>query len=125
MSRTEIDLGNIALALASGAAAALTLTGGVSSALVGVMVAVALLPPAAAIGIFLGAGEITLALKAGVLLAVNVSCVNLATLAVFISRGIKPRTWIERRSARQSILFSAAGWSVMLAVLVVAILMID
>jgi uncharacterized membrane protein len=125
MSRTEIDLGNIALALASGAAAALTLTGGVSSALVGVMVAVALLPPAAAIGIFLGAGEITLALKAGVLLAVNVSCVNLATLAVLIYRGIKPRTWIERRSARQSILFSAAGWSVMLAVLVVAILMID
>ncbi|MDA0704764.1 MAG: hypothetical protein O3A96_16235 [Proteobacteria bacterium] len=50
---------------------------------------------------------------------------NLATQAVFILRGIKPRTWIEKRSARQSILFSAAGWSVMLAVLVVAILMLE
>ena len=73
LSRTHVDLGNIALALASGTAAALTLTGGVSSALVGVMVAVALLPPAAAIGIFLGAGDITFAVRAGILLAVNVS----------------------------------------------------
>lgn len=125
MSRTQVDLGNIALALASGTAAALTLTSGVSAALVGVMVAVALLPPAAAIGIFLGTGDLTFAVKAGILLAVNVSCVNLATQAVFILRGIKPRKWIEKRAARQSILFSAGGWSVLLIVLVVAILMID
>lgn len=124
MSRTEVDLGNIALALASGTAAALTLTSGVSSVLVGVMVAVALLPPAAAIGIFLGAGEPFLAVRAGIMLAVNVSCVNLATQAVFILRGIKPRTWIEKRAARQSILFSAVGWSVLLVVLVAAILLI-
>ena len=43
----------VALALASGAAAALSLTTGLSSILVGVMVAVALLPPAAAAGLMI------------------------------------------------------------------------
>ena len=47
MSRTQVGLAGIALALASGAAAALSMTSGLSSTLVGVMVAVALLPPAA------------------------------------------------------------------------------
>ncbi|MDH3355513.1 MAG: TIGR00341 family protein, partial [Chromatiales bacterium] len=44
MARTEVGWDSIALALASGAAAALSLTTGLSSVLVGVMVAVALLP---------------------------------------------------------------------------------
>jgi len=40
ISRTEVGLDSVALALASGAAAALSLTTGLSSVLVGVMVAV-------------------------------------------------------------------------------------
>ncbi len=44
--RTNVGLDSVVLALASGAAAALSLTTGLSSVLVGVMVAVALLPPA-------------------------------------------------------------------------------
>ena len=48
VSRTVITPEIIALALASGAAAALSLSTGISSALVGVMVAVALLPPSVA-----------------------------------------------------------------------------
>ena len=49
--RTDVDVDGIVLALASGAAAVLSLASGYSMALVGVMVAVALLPPAATLGL--------------------------------------------------------------------------
>ena len=61
-ARTNVGLDSIILALASGAAAALSLTTGLSSVLVGVMVAVALLPPAATFGIMLGQGNFSLAI---------------------------------------------------------------
>jgi uncharacterized hydrophobic protein (TIGR00341 family) len=83
MSRTHATLDSLFLALASGAAAALSLTTGLSGVLVGVMVAVALLPPAATLGIMLGDGNPALAMGAGLLLAVNVVCVNLASKIVF------------------------------------------
>jgi len=87
MSRTEANLDSIALALASGAAATLSLTTGLSSVLVGVMVAVALLPPSVTLGIMLGKGELQLAIGAGLLLAINIVCVNLASKLVFIFKG--------------------------------------
>jgi len=77
ISRTQVDLDSIVVAMASGAAAALSLTTGLSATLVGVMVAVALLPPAATVGIMLGWNQFALAADALLLLAVNVVCVNL------------------------------------------------
>ena len=76
MLRTDVGLAAVALALASGAAAALSLTTGLSSVLVGVMVSVALLPPAAALGLMLGYGQPDLAIGAGLLLAINIVCVK-------------------------------------------------
>ena len=121
MARTDVTFNSIALALAAGAAAVLSLTAGVSTVLVGVMVAVALLPPAATFGFMLGAGEFTHAAGAGTLLAVNLVCVVLSAQIVFLVRGIRPRTWWERRSARQSTWLSIAvssGLLVGLAVLI-------
>jgi len=115
--RTDVGPAGAVLALAAGAAAALSITSGVASALVGVMVAVALLPPAAAAGLMLGAQQWPLALGAALLLAVNVVCVNLAGQLVFLARGIKPRTWLERVSARQSVRVSVMVWVVSLALL--------
>jgi uncharacterized hydrophobic protein (TIGR00341 family) len=120
-ARTQVGLGSVALALASGAAAVLSLTTGVSTVLVGVMVAVALLPPTAAMGLFLGAGQIQLALGAALLTAVNVVSVNLAAKLVFLIRGVKPRTWLDKRKARQSLTLYIALWLVTLAVLMVVI----
>ncbi|EAQ10625.1 putative hydrophobic protein (TIGR00341 family) [Maritimibacter alkaliphilus HTCC2654] len=108
MSRSEVGFDGMAIALASGAAAALSLVSGLSSALVGVMVAVALLPPTAAIGLFVGFGQPTLAVGAATLLAVNVVCVNLAAQAVMASRGITPRTFYEKKVAARSQWISAA-----------------
>lgn len=115
ISRSDVNFAGMAIALASGAAAALSLVTGVSSALVGVMVAVALLPPTAAIGLFLGAGELDLALGALLLLAVNVVSVNLAAQTVLFWRGIRPRTFSEVKESRGGRVIAAVFWIVALA----------
>ncbi|XBQ15865.1 MAG: TIGR00341 family protein [Oceanicaulis sp.] len=117
MSRTVVGLDSPALALAAGAAAALSIATGLPAALVGVMVAVALLPPAAAAGLLAGAGEWTLAARAALLLSINVVAVNLAALLVYFFKGVRPRTWLERRSAKRSVYVNAAVWLVLILAL--------
>ena len=124
MARTRVGLDAIALALASGAAAALSLTTGLSSVLVGVMVAVALLPPTATVGLMLGAGHMELAGMAALLLVVNIVSVNLAAKLVFLFRGIQPRTGSERRLARQSSTIYLVVWLVTLVILAVVVMLI-
>lgn len=119
MTRTGIGPAGVVLALASGAAAVISLTTGVSTALVGVMVAVALLPPTATLGMMLGAMHWEHATGAALLLAVNVVCVNLAAKLVFLYRGVKPRTWLEKRKAKQSVVVYVTVWVVALAILLV------
>ena len=121
LARTDVGLDSAALALASGAAAVLSLTTGLPSVLVGVMVAVALLPPTATFGLMLGAGDMELATGAGLLLAVNIVCVNLAAKIAFLFRGIKPRTWLEKQKARQSMATYIFLWILSLAILLFAI----
>ena len=117
LARTDVGLDGVALALAAGAAAVLSLTTGLSSTLVGVMVAVALLPPTATMGMLYGAGHPQLAAGAALLLAVNVVSVIVAARLVFMFKGVKPRTWYERHKARQSTLIYGLTWAVLLLVL--------
>jgi uncharacterized hydrophobic protein (TIGR00341 family) len=121
VSLTAVDYDSVALALASGAAAVLSLTSGLSSVLVGVMVAVALLPPAAASGLLLGAGEFFKAGGAAILLAVNLVCVNLAAQVVLVSRGVRPRTWWQKKEAHQSVVLNLLLWGVFLLILLAII----
>lgn len=116
-NRTIVGLDSTALALASGAAAALSIVAGLPSTLVGVMVAVALLPPAASTGLFAGSGEFPMAARAGLLLMINIVSVNLAALLVFFFKGVRPRTWLERRSAKRSVYINAAVWAVLIVAL--------
>jgi uncharacterized hydrophobic protein (TIGR00341 family) len=121
MSRTHAGMDSIVLALASGAAAALSLTTGLSTTLVGVMVAVALLPPAVTIGIMLGQAKLDLAMGAALLLTVNIVCVNLASKIVFLFKGIRPRTWLEKEKAKRAMTAYVLGWMVTLMVLILVI----
>lgn len=120
-SRTVIDELDVVLALAAGAAGALAVTSGVSGALVGVMVAVALLPPLMVVALLSGAGEWRGAWGALLLYGTNVASVNLAGIAVFLARGITPRTWWEKRRARRAAWWAMGFWVVALVVLVVGL----
>ena len=117
MGRADVNFGGMAIALASGAAAALSLVTGVSSALVGVMVAVALLPPTAALGLFAGAGQTSLATGALLLLSVNIVSVNLSAQTVLFWRGVRPRTFYEEKEARIGRIVAGVFWVVTLAIL--------
>ncbi|MCK5002770.1 MAG: TIGR00341 family protein [Gammaproteobacteria bacterium] len=119
--RTEANYAGTAIALASGAAAALSLVTGTSGVLVGVMVAVALMPPAVTIGLMLSIGNLPLALGATLLLAVNIVCINLSAKVVFLIKGIQPRTWLEARKAKQSQKLYLLIWLMLLILLVAAI----
>ncbi|MCU7802607.1 MAG: TIGR00341 family protein [Candidatus Thiodiazotropha sp. (ex Lucinoma borealis)] len=121
LARTEVGMDSLALALASGAAAALSLTTGLPSVLVGVMVAVALLPPAAAVGLTLGHSRPDLAMDACLLLAANIVCVNLAAKLVFLVKGIQPRTWAEKAKAKRAMSIYIGVWIVTLVLVTMAI----
>jgi len=120
LSRTDVKLDMFLLALASGAAAALSITTGLSSsALVGVMVAVALLPPAATLGMMLGSGNWSLAHSTAIMLLMNIVSINLASQIVFITQGIKPTLWLEQEQARKFMIFYGVVWVTILATLFV------
>ena len=119
--RTLAGFDGMLIALASGAAATLALTTGKPTTLVGVMVAVALLPPAVVVGLMLGIGSFDMAGGAGLLLAINISCINVAAQLVFFIKGVRPRTFPEQADARVSFFLIFIVWSLILAVLAFAI----
>lgn len=124
-SRTQVDLSDIGIALAAGVAGALSFTTGVPAALIGVMVAVALLPPLVSFGMLLGAGQWNPALGAMLLFLTNIICVNLAGVGTFLTQGIKPASWFEARSARRATAASITLWLTLLLLLVAVIILAD
>ncbi len=101
-SRLHTQLKDVVLALASGSAGVLSITTGASAALIGVMVAVALLPPLVTFGLLVGAGYLGLAVHAMLLFVTNVICVNLAGVATLLAQNVRPRTWWEADRARKA-----------------------
>ncbi len=122
LRRTEVGFSSIFLALSAGAAAVLSLTKGVSTALVGVMVAAALLPPVAACGLMIGSGQYYHAEGAAVLFAVNIACINIAANIVFISHGVVPHRWYEKEKSRKHAITSFIVWGAGLAFLIFLIM---
>lgn len=117
-SRTDASLGSVFLALAAGAAGTLAYTIGLSGAVIGVMVAVALLPPLVVCGLLLGAGELRAAAGAGVLTLINIICINLAGVTTFYLQGVRPRTWFENSRAKRAMRISVPIWLGLLAILI-------
>lgn len=121
VSRTSVGLGDVALALAAGSAGALAFTTGVSATLIGVMVAVALLPPLVTFGLLMGSGNESLAVGAILLFITNLICVNLAGVVTFLAQGIGPARWKDTKKARNATLAAMLLWALMLALLVIVI----
>lgn len=93
LSRTVVGPGDIALALASGAAGVLAFSRGSSLSLVGVMIAVALVPPLSAAGIYAGAGYPLVSAQALFLFTVNLVCIVVAGIVMFLFQGLQPKSW--------------------------------
>jgi len=123
VSRTEVSFGDIALALAAGSAAVLSLSSGMVTALIGVMVAVALLPPLVTLGMLVGSGQWDLALGALYLFLVNFICVNLAGVLTFLVQGIRPLSWWKAHQAKKAARNAIIIWTFFLALLVLLILL--
>jgi uncharacterized hydrophobic protein (TIGR00341 family) len=121
VSKTQVSLGDIGIALAAGTAGALALTTGISTALVGVMVAVALLPPLVTFGLLIGSGHLGLSVGALLLVLTNIICINLAGVVTFLLRGIRPLTWWEADKAAKATRNAIILWVVLLVLLVVVI----
>ncbi|MFC7097303.1 TIGR00341 family protein [Halobaculum marinum] len=92
--RLAPDVLSLPIALGAGVAGALSLSSGVSSALVGVMIAAALVPPTAVVGIGLAWGEPVAVSGAALLVLVNFVSINFAALATLWYKGYRPeRFW--------------------------------
>jgi uncharacterized hydrophobic protein (TIGR00341 family) len=123
-SRTRVRLGDVTLALASGCAGALAFTTGVSATLIGVMVALALLPPLVTGGLLLGGGHPALGAGALSLFLVNLICVNLAGVTTFLVQGIRPASWWEKDRAAKATRIAIGLWAALLAGLLGLILLL-
>ncbi|MDC3413574.1 TIGR00341 family protein [Aquibacillus sp. 3ASR75-11] len=126
LANTEIDYIDILIAMASGAAGALSFVKRSSEALFGVsvMISVATLPPAVVFGLFIGAARWAEAITPLLLVSVNISSILLSTILVFWLSGIKPINWKEIQTANTSrtySLFFIVFFVTLLAVLIYVI----
>lgn len=95
---------SLMIALGAGLAGVISLATGMSATLVGVMIAVALVPPAAAVGIGLAWGLPMISFSAGVLLLVNVFSINLVALVALWVIGYRPQNWLLLCEAKSEML---------------------
>jgi len=107
----------LVVAIGAGLAGIISLMTGVSAALVGVMIAVALIPPAAAVGIGIAFQIPRLVIGAGVIVAVNVLSINLSALVTLWYEGYRPQRWFREDDARAAFLKRAAILVAAIAVL--------
>jgi uncharacterized hydrophobic protein (TIGR00341 family) len=120
--RTQVDIMDVVVAFSAGAAGAFALTVGAPSALIGVMVAAALMPPLVSMGILAGRGMWTCAYGSLILLLVNLICINLSGVLVFLSVGLRPWRPEESSVAMKSRWAAVIVWMLALTGLVLLIL---
>jgi uncharacterized hydrophobic protein (TIGR00271 family) len=115
LSRTQPNLLDLLVALASGAAAAYSLSRKhLAAALPGVAIAVSLVPPLVVIGYGLGYGIYSIAGGAALLFLTNLSAIILAAAVVFMLLGFRPMQAERGRTFRRGLLIS------MVAIIVIA-----
>ncbi len=121
-SRTEIGLLQVVLALSAGSAGALAYTRGLSSAVIGVMVSLALVPAIAASGLLIGSAYFTLGFNAMALFFINLICINLSGVLTFLVQGFEPSTWWEADKARSYTRKALLLWISLLSILIAGII---
>ncbi len=123
--RTNVGIGDVIVGLAAGGAAAFFFSLGTGTALVGVMVAAALLPPLVVSGLLIGAGDYRLATQSLLLLVSNLIGINLAGTMVFIWEGLWPSSWWEEKKAKRTALIALLIWIALFLVLMIILLAVQ
>ncbi|QCS41079.1 TIGR00341 family protein [Natrinema versiforme] len=117
--RLAPDLLSLAIALGAGIAGVVSIATGTSVALVGVMIAAALIPPAGVAGITLAWGQPTAAIGATVLVLVNLLSVNLAGLLTLWYAGYRPENLFSLGETEQRVRHRIVGLVVIVLVFAV------
>ena len=116
-ARTQLSLSDLILALAAGSAGTFAFSRSQSGSVIGVMVAVALMPPWVVFGMLMGAGHYQLASGALLLVSANLVCINLAGVATLLFEGVRPRSWWEEARAKQATRIAIFIWLLLLLAL--------
>ena len=116
LGRTRPNVTDLGIALAAGAAGAfVTVRSEASSALPGVGIAVALVPPLATVGMCLGIGEADLAAGATLLFATNLVAIILAAGVVFLLAGFGAYRDVGGEQRARRIAFALVFVAILLA----------
>ncbi|WP_415380603.1 TIGR00341 family protein [Halosimplex sp. TS25] len=115
--RTSPNFLSLFLALGSGIAGSISIMRGSGSTLVGVAIAVALVPPAATAGLGIAFGLPPVALAAAVLVVVNLLAINVSALVLFYLAGFKPLDAGRFEGVRASVFSRIAVIAIAIAVL--------
>jgi len=119
--RTSPNFLSLFLALGSGIAGSLSIMRGSGSTLVGVAIAVALVPPAATSGLGIAFGIPGMAIAAAVLVVVNLLAINVSALVLFYLAGFKPLDAGQFEGVRASVFSRIVVIVVAIAVLSVGL----
>jgi uncharacterized hydrophobic protein (TIGR00341 family) len=116
-SPTIFDVG---LAIVSGSAAALCFTSGIATALVGIAIAAALMPPACNVGLGVALQRYDIALGSAILLLTNIFSINITALVIFWIKDVKPTLSLRRKKLAKG-LARKRGLLVVIAILVLCL----
>lgn len=105
--RTSPNFLSLFLALGSGLAGAISVIRGAGSTLVGVAIAISLVPPAATSGLGIAWGLPGVAIAAAVLVLINLLAVNVSALIMFWISGFRPGEKDAVNRARSSVISHA------------------
>lgn len=122
--RTSPNFLSLFLALGSGLAGAISIMRGSGSTLVGVAIAVALVPPAATSGLGLAWGLYGVAIAAAVLVLVNLLAINVSALLLFWLSGFRPAEEKAVGRARAAVISRAAVLAISIAFLSIVLALV-
>lgn len=115
----------VLLALGSGLAGAISVIRNVGSALVGVAIAIALIPPAATSGLGIAWGLPGVALAAALLVVINMLAVNVSTLVLFWLSGFRPPEFSAINHARYAVISRSALLLIAITILSVVLILVS
>ena len=115
--RTSPNFLSLFLALGSGLAGSISVMRGSGSTLVGVAIAVALVPPAATAGLGIAFGLAGVAVAGATLVVVNLLAINISALLLFYLAGFKPLEAGQFEGVRTAVLSRIVAIAIAIAVL--------